>query len=182
MRILAVCLAWMASPFWETKPPQDWSEDQLRQMLTDSPWARPEGFLASAEPMKLAEAEWRRRHIAKRLDAPETADVDYQEFVRANPGKHVILAVRVDAQMDFSLAEEIRQMEKGCTLRSGKNKVKLVGHFPPNSSDPYLRLVFPRVELGKNLRLELYLPGITRPYRDLEFYTKEMTFRGRLEY
>lgn len=182
MRTLVLFLSLLAAPFWESKQPADWSEDQLQQLLTDSPWARAEGFLASALPMKLAEEEWRRRHIAKRLDAPEPADFDYQEFVRANPGKHVILAVRVDAQVDFSLAQEIREMEKGCTLRSGRKKVKLVGHFPPNSSDPYLRLVFPRVELEKSLRLELYLPGVTKPYRDLEFSAKEMMFRGKAEY
>jgi hypothetical protein len=59
----------------------------------------------------------------------------------------------------------------------------MVGHFPPNSRDPMLRMVFPRPEGEfKSLRFELYLPGVSKPYRDLEFDLKEMMFRGKLEY
>jgi len=176
-------LALAATPFWEARQPKDWTEDELRQMLVNSPWARAEVYLASATPMKIAEEEWRRRHIAKQFDAPEPAEDDYFEFIRNNPGKHIILAVRVDDFNQLLKAEEVREMEKSCVLKSGKQKLKVSGHFPPSSHDPVLRLVFPRPQtLDKTLKFELYLPGVAGTFRQVEFYLKEMSFQGKPEY
>jgi hypothetical protein len=33
-------LAWAADPFWVKKPPVEWSEKEIRQILSKSPWAR----------------------------------------------------------------------------------------------------------------------------------------------
>ena len=59
-----------------------------------------------------------------------------------------------------------------------------VGHFPPTPSDPYLRLLFPRVSLAavKVLSFGLYLPGVNRSYYDVELPVKDLTYRGQLEY
>ena len=183
LALLFAVAAFGQSSFWDAKPPKDWSEEELGRILANSPWAREEGFLASAKIMQDAEDEWRRRHISKRTEQPEPAENDYAEFVKNNPGKHVILAVRIEAYNDFLKAEETREMEKSCVLKAGKQKLRLVGHFPPSSADPYLRLVFPRpATVEKNLRFELYLPGVSKPYRELEFYGKEMTVKGALQY
>jgi hypothetical protein len=182
MRSPLLLWALAAAPFWESKPPKDWSEEELQEMLTNSPWARAEAFLSSALPMREAEQEWRRRHIAKRLDAPEAGPDDYFAFMRDNPGRYVVVAVRVTHFNDLLDAKQIREMEKGCFLRAGKQKLKMTGHYPPSASDPYLRIVFPRPEVrGKSVKLDLYLPGVAGTFRQLEFSFKEMSYRGRLE-
>ena len=75
-------------------------------------------------------------------------------------------------------------MEKECFVRIGKRKLKAVGHFPPTPSDPYLRLLFPRASLAglKALSFGLYLPGLNRPFHDVELPVKDLTYRGQLEY
>ena len=62
-----------APPFWESKAPREWTDRELSNMLTDSPWARAavaggilpaagvRTYLASALPMQEAEAESVRR-------------------------------------------------------------------------------------------------------------------------
>ena len=67
-------------------------------------------------------------------------------------------------------------------MKVGRKKYKMLGHFPPIPSDPYLRLVFPRVvtESDKSVIFELYLPG-NGPYHDAEFRVREMIYQGKLE-
>ncbi|MFN7924227.1 MAG: hypothetical protein U0Q16_29265 [Bryobacteraceae bacterium] len=173
----------LAASFWDSKEPKDWSEDELNRLLTDSPWARSDAYLASSEAMRLAEQEWRRRHEAKQLDAPDPGEDDYFEFIRNDRGKHVVLAVRVTDFNQMADAKEIREMEKNCWLRSGKQKIRASGHFPPTSRDAFLRLVFPRPEAAvKNLKFDLYLPGVAGTFRQLEFELKEMSYKGRTDY
>lgn len=184
MHKLAVVAMLMAAPFWESKEPKDWSEEELSLILSNSPWARADAYLASAEPMRIAEQEWRKRHEAKQLaDAPDPGEDDYFEFIRNDRGKHIVLAVRVTDFNQMADAKEMREMEKGCFLKAGKQKIRLSGHFPPTSRDAFLRLVFPRPEGGfKNLKFDLYLPGVAGTFRQVEFDAKEMSFKGRLEY
>jgi len=40
MHIMVALLALLAAPFWEAKAPRDWSEEELRALLHDSPWAQ----------------------------------------------------------------------------------------------------------------------------------------------
>ena len=75
-------------------------------------------------------------------------------------------------------------MENECMLRVGKNKVRMSGHFPPTPSDPYLRIAFPRGQIrvdDKTLNFDLYLPGVSFPYRHAEFVLRDMVVNGRLE-
>jgi hypothetical protein len=172
-----------APPSWQSKPPAEWSEEQLLEMLTGSPWARAQAFLATAAPMKLAEAEWRRRHVSKRLDAPEPEESDYAEFMKSRGAGHVVLAVRIEHLNELAKAEEIVQMEKESWLRAGRFKVRITGHFPPDSADPYLRLVFPRPKGEfKSLKFDLYVPGVTGAYLMIEFDVKELGWRGTVEF
>ncbi len=180
-----LALLLLALPFWETMDPKDWTEEQLDDISRVSPWSREEGFLATAKPLQWAEAEWKRRHIARnrKTEAAVLFEDDYREFLKQHGSTHVVFAVRVTRPHDLADEKEIRDMEKECYLRNGRQKLKLVAHFPPNSSDPYLRLVFPRPQsIEKTLKLSLYLPGVEKPYRELEFFPKEMTFQGKLEY
>jgi hypothetical protein len=65
----------------------------------------------------------------------------------------------------------------------GRQKYKMVGHFPPVPSDPFLRLVYPRVatERDKSVTFRaVYLPGYG-PYHEAEFRVRDMLYKGKLE-
>jgi hypothetical protein len=97
-----------------------------------------------------------------------------------NRTTQIVVAVRLTNRKGFDDATEMRRMQEYCVLKAGKNKYKLTGHFPPWSGDPYLRLAFPRkVELSdKTMTLELYVPGLPGPYRELQFALKTCCTRA----
>ncbi|MFN7993153.1 MAG: hypothetical protein U0Q18_06115 [Bryobacteraceae bacterium] len=75
MHVLCALLALLAAPFWETKPPKDWSEEELSMLMHDSPWAQMAEpapavaiYLATARPLRDAEAELGRRRGKQRND------------------------------------------------------------------------------------------------------------------
>jgi hypothetical protein len=177
-------MALLATPFWESRQPRDWTDAELHQMLGDSPWAQTlstvgasvQVFLASARPIQDAEAELRRR---RRLPG----DPDFDEFLQQDQGRHVVLAISYPDWNALSDAADWRRMEEECVLKVGKKKYKMTGSFPPGPSDPYLRLVYPR-EIGagdKSFSFELYLPGVPQPFREAEFRTKDLLYHGRPE-
>jgi hypothetical protein len=187
--------AFAAVPFWEAKPPAEWTDDQLQQFLIDSPWAEQAFsakqttgalvFLCDAHPMREAEAERERRanlkHPPKPVEDP-TAE-EFADFLKENEGNYIVLAVPAPNPKVFEDAAEVKRIEEECVLKVGKKKYKMTGHFPPSPSDAWLRLVFPRVvtEADKSFRFELYIPWITDPYRFAEFQVKDLMYKGRLE-
>jgi len=77
MRSLPVLLLLLAQPFWEAKPPEQWSEAEIDARRHSSPWVQTVGpppnllvWLATAEPVEEAEAEarLRTRHTEKEPD------------------------------------------------------------------------------------------------------------------
>src|SRR4051794_39336876 len=83
MHVVIPFLFWLAQPFWEARPPERWTDFEISQIRTDSPWAQSTGagqggivFFATALPVEHAEAELRLRtkKIAQRFPEP---DVDY---------------------------------------------------------------------------------------------------------
>lgn len=188
--ILSLLLFFQAAetPFWETKKPAEWSDEQIETLMSQSPWGAPTtigntiAFLASARPLREAENElFRRRELNGEVKAEEE---DYHAYITQNPGKHIVVAVRMASNNHLFNAKELKSMEKECFLRSGKQKIKAVGHFPPTPTDPYLRILFPRIALTgmKVLSVGLYLPGIHKPFQDVEFWLSDMTYHGQLEY
>ena len=189
-----------AAPFWETKAPSDWSDDELRQILTDSPWAQMvsatgrgvaappiQVYLATAAPMVEADRERDRRYKRKRPPAaPAVKDElaeEYRAWLEENRATHIVLAVRMDNNRGFFDDKETRQMEEESVMYVGRKKIKMTGHFPPSPTDPYVRLAFPR-QVGpsdKTVSFELYLPGVPNPFREAEFKVKDMMFKGKLE-
>jgi hypothetical protein len=179
-------LAMMAPPFWETKTPDLWSEEQLAVILTDSPWAQAAVVgnappvllrLASARPVREAETEW-----ARRRNVP--LDPEYVDFLEAKGGEVIVLAVRMGTLEALAEAEEAKRMERESVMKLGRRRLKLIGHFPPTPSDPYLRLLFPRDvrPSDKEIAFELYVPGVTSPYREAMFDLKSLMCRGRPEF
>lgn len=177
--------------FWHEKPPAEWTLDQVQQLLTDSPWAQMAGagpksvappvriYVASAEPVIQAEDRLR---AARKQNSTDPSWEDYREYLLAEHGKLIVVAVAMSDPAAFADAAEGRQMEKESVLRIGKRRYKLAGHFPPSSTDPYVRLAFPRDvrEGDASLVFELYVPGVA--YRAAEFRLKDMVYHGRPAY
>jgi hypothetical protein len=186
MHAIALWLALAAAPFWETKTPAEWSEEQLHILLTDSPWAQAVAkgesfaFLATARPMQELEREiWRRRQ----KKGSEPPDPEFTDFLAQDQGRHIVLAISYTNAKPLADAVESKRMEEQSVLKVGKKKYKMTGQFPPTPMDPYLRLVYPR-EIGpndKSLVFELYLPGTSGTYQMVEFRTKELLYHGKPE-
>jgi hypothetical protein len=191
MHALPFLLALYAA-FWEVKAPQEWTQQELQKLFEDSPWAQVvtsggglpvpsiQMYVATAPPMRLAEAEFARRHKI----IADVLKLEYETFLRENPGKYIVLAVYMPDQSPMAAAGEARTMEEESRMRAGRKSLKITGHFPPSSTDPYLRLVFPRVDLSKekNLVFEIYVPGVPNPYRTAEFRVRDMRFQGEAAY
>ncbi len=191
MLALVIFAALAAPAFWEVKAPSGWTDEEVKQLLTNSSWAqtaaapREEGgmvvYLATARPAREAEEELRRRDARLRSIEDPTAH-EYREFLRENAGRVIVLAVRFPSALTDDA--EVHRMEKDCVLKVGRRKYRLMGHFPPTPSDPFLRLVFPR-EVNpedRTLRFELYVPGVSSPLRWAEFRLKELKYKGALEF
>jgi hypothetical protein len=187
-----------ADPYWVSKPPGEWTDAQLTALLTNSPWAQAvagpganspvvEVFLATAGPIQLAEKERDRRNQVRRKPGPvppeSPAITEYRLWLEDNRATQIIVAIPIQNNKGFLDEREVRRMEDECVMRVGKRKVKLTGSFPPSEGDPYLRLAFPRqVELSdKTLFFDLYLPGVSSPFRGAEFSLKDMVVAGKLE-
>lgn len=184
-----------AAPFWEAKPPADWTVEELRQLLTDSPWAQPAEpsrpspgtplvpvYFATAKPMRLAEEEARRR-FRKKGTEEGISEIEYREFLEQDGGKSIVIAIRMRDELALADATESDHMEQESMLRIGHRKYKVKMQFPPGANDPFVRLVFPRDIRTDDRRidLELYIPGTGAPYREASFNLKEMMFEGKLE-
>ena len=192
MKWLAVAL-FLAAPFWETKTPREWTEQELETLLTDSPWAAMvaapgdappvQVYLASAGPMQQAEAERIRRQPRNGAKPPTDMDLEYQAWMRENRATSIVVAIAILRLNDGQLEEESQRMQDESVMRIGRKKFKMTGYFPPTAGDPYLRLAFPRkvAEADKNVRFDLYIPGAPMPYRSIEFKIRDMMVNGRLE-
>lgn len=189
-----------AGPFWESKPPAEWSDAELTALLASSPWAQVmdspsqavpapgvQVYLATASPMMAAEKEAERRVKLRSKPAPEGGTdplaLEYRDWLEQNRATQIVLAIRLDSNRGFSDEREIERMEDQSVMKAGKHKFKMTGHFPPYQGDPYLRLAFPRqVDLSdKTLSFDLYLPGVPAPFRNAEFKLKDMLVDGKLD-
>jgi hypothetical protein len=185
----------LAVPFWEGKSPREWTDEELLRILTDSPWAQTTEFragppapvyLATAKPVREAETEWLRRYSLK-FSPPSrpdpTARNEYEQFLKENDGKVIVIGVRNPNLRALASANEVKHMEEESFLKVGGKKIRMTGHFPPAESDPVLRFIFPRPEVTpKELVFELYLPGVTAPYRQAVFRVRDMLYKGQVEY
>ena len=194
--IALLLLLLAAAPFWE-KPAAEWSDMEIQALMTDSPWAQPASgpasmgpvrvYLATAGPMEKAIEESTRRAKLKAKpgtkQAEDPAEDEYQAWLKENRGKQIVVAVALGNPKAFSDEREIKRMEDGCVMHVGKKKYGLTGHFPPSSSDPVLRLVFPREvqPSDKTVSFDLYLPGVTGPFRVVEFKVKDLMVAGSVE-
>jgi hypothetical protein len=197
--LLVFLLLLFAEPFWQAKPPMDWSEDELLRLLTNSPWAElvtgpgqnvpapaVQVYLATAAPMEQAERERDRRYRVKQPNpSPEATALaeEYQAWLKENRTTQIVVAVRMTGNAAFFDQKEVQRMEDESVMQVGRKKFKMTGHFPPSAADPYVRLAFPRqVQPGdKSVIFDLYLPGVPIPYREAEFSVKQMTLNGKLE-
>jgi hypothetical protein len=186
LHALAALLLFLAQPFWETKPPEQWTDRELDIMLGSSPWAQGVGpspevtvWIATAEPMEAAEAE-ARLHKRHPLREP---DPDYLDFLRENRESAFVLAITYPSLNGLGkVPGEWTTLENETAMTVSHRKYKVEGTFPPTPSDPVLRLVFPRSvkPTDKSVAFRLFLPGLPFPEREVEFPVKDLTYRGKL--
>jgi hypothetical protein len=110
-------------------------------------------------------------------------DTEYRLWLEDNLAKQIIVAIRISRAKDFDDAAQTKKMEDDSIMRVGRKKFKMTGNFPPTQRDPYLRIAFPREvqPSDKIVTFELYVPGLTPPYRTVEFNVKDMIVKGKLE-
>ena len=205
--LAAPLAAWLllAQAFWQTQPPTAWNDIELAQFLADSPWAQMAAaagkvgsapviqvYLATAEPIAKAVAERTRRvalrrHIDPKSAASQPLEEEFAAWFADNRAEHVIVAARVGNNNAFLSESETQRMQQECTMDLGHVQVKLSGYFPPTTSDPYLYLAFPREGAaaltptsGKTITFNLYFPGVSAPFRTLQFKIKDMLVDGKL--
>jgi hypothetical protein len=192
--VLFACLA--AAPFWESKAPADWTETELLTLLTDSPWAQMmqtpgqtpgppvQVYLATAAPMQQAEQERERRYVSKRPNAvPDEMTLEYRAWLKENRDKSIVIAIGIPKIQGIDMEMDTQKMQEECVMHVGRKKFKMSGHFPPTASDPFLRIAFPRevTATEKSVTFDLYIPGVTIPYRSAEFKIRDMIVNGKLE-
>ncbi len=179
-------LFFFAQPFWEMKPPEQWTDREIETMRIASPWTAEIGpspqvlaWFATARPIEGAEAEARlRTRNPLRQPAP-----DYIEFLTENREKIIVFAVAYPTLS--GLSKEVtawKTVEKEAVMRVGSKSYPIAGLFPPAPSDPVLRMVFPRVvnATDKSINFQLYLPGLPFPEREAEFRVKDLIYHGKL--
>src|ERR1700676_683539 len=205
---LVVALLFFADPFWQAKPPMEWTDVELSQILADSPWAQMatqpgkaqvgknagqgqlvQVYLVTAAPIAKAVAErgrrieLRRPGTAKAL-ADDPLSEERSAWLADNREGHVIVAARVGDNNAFSRGQETRRMEQDTAMDLGRLRVKMSAYFPPPPTDPHLYLAFPRqpvTDSDKIVTFELYLPGVPGPYRTVTFKVKDMLVDGKVE-
>jgi hypothetical protein len=195
MHLFLLMALLLAAPFWESKEAKDWTDEELLELLTDSPWAQITAFgnspgvsvyLATAKPMRAAELEAGRRYTSKQPNpqpAENSARLEYEAFLEQSPGKAIVIAIRQPNLIALAEAGETKLMQEESRLKAGGKTYKMTGYFPPAPSDPLLRLVFPRPSMPvKEFSFELYIPGTSGPYRRAVFRTKDLLHRGQPEF
>jgi hypothetical protein len=190
LHLLMPLLFFLAQPFWESKPPEKWTDAEIAAIRRDSPWAQPSGlppqqlviYLATAAPIEQAEAELRLRLKKNPHPMPEP-DADYTEYLRDHRDDSIVLAVTYPTLAGQGHADESSRMEEETAMLIGRKEYKILGHFPPTPSDPVLRLIFPRVvkSTDKSVVFRLYLAGLKFPEREIEFRVKDLTYQGKME-
>src|SRR5580704_15573063 len=132
---LALAALLFADPFWQTKPAKDWTDAELSQFLSDSPWAqmaeqpaKPEGgknagegklvqvYLATAGPVVKALAERDRRMELRRPGITKALAEDPLSEERAlwfadHRASYIVVAARVPNNDAFSVEKETARME-----------------------------------------------------------------------
>ena len=183
---LLFLLLFASQPFWEAKPPERWTDDEIDTVRHASPWTQTAGrdpqilvYLATAAPIEEAEGELRLR----RRNTLAEPDPDYADFLRLNRENVLVLAIPWAQPLRFGTEAERKRMVEECVVIASRRPFQLVGHFPPPRSDPVLRLVFPREvkPTDKSVLFRLYLPGISFPEREVEFRIKDLMYHGKLE-
>jgi hypothetical protein len=193
MHLAIGLLLLLAAPFWEEKSAEAWTSAEIQFLFQGSPWSQTMEattritelppvpvYLASAEPVRAAEAELLRRRREQLGAGAVTLSEEYLEFLELNRGKVVVLAVSYPQAGALQDAAELEAMQAESRLKAGRQRSPLAGYFPPTPSDPYLRLVFGRSVDDKTRQLEfdLYLPGVPSPFRRAVFRLRDLAYRG----
>lgn len=127
MHLAYVLLALLAAPFWETKAPGDWTDVEIERLLHDSPWAQMadpapavQVYLATAHPLREAEAEWARRR-GKPLSE------EYVDYIGQEGAHRLVVAIAYDNLTALADGEEAHRMEEESIMKVGRRKYQMEG-------------------------------------------------------
>ncbi len=186
MHAVLALFFFLSQPFWETKPPERWTDSEVDTVLHSSPWVQRAGpepavlvYFATATPIEEANAELR----ARSAKSMPPSDPDYLDYLRDNRENAFILGIPYSKPAAFDNAEDERRMQTESRMKIGKKTYRILGHFPPTPSDPVFRLVFPREvkPTDKTIEFQLYVPGVPFPEREVLFYVKDLLFHNKVE-
>src|SRR5437588_2405242 len=142
MHALALLLFFLAQPFWETKPPERWTDGEIDTIRRFSPWAQavaPDpaviAYLATAAPIEMAEAELRLR-LRKNASRMSEPDPDYTDYLRENRANQFVQAITYPTLKHWGNAVERQRMEEETVMVISRKVFHIVGHFPPTPADP----------------------------------------------
>ena len=182
--------------FWEAKPPPEWTADEVRRMLTDSPWARTAVVRDAgvAHPYGGAQ-QWGRVpkktkpwNVTVRWDSAAPIQAATQSAGEEFERYYVIGLVgdtRVTGQLvnDRQLAEKLQILRGSTTLEPANanvlqpEKVKEVSH----ESQRALRFYFPRRRLITLDAQHLYFATTIGRFDVMaKFDVQDMLYRGQL--
>lgn len=100
-------LATKSSEFWNTEEPSQWSKDQIQQLTSDSPWAKPVTAEVKAySPQSMSGGSAGRRGSGRMgrtsPSAPAGESPKFSGVVRWLSAKPMLLALKVQLPPDFS--------------------------------------------------------------------------------
>ncbi len=133
----------LAQPFWETKPPEQWTDHEIDLMLHLEPMdadARPGARGAGMVGDRATDrGRGRRSALAQTQSATPTRSGLSQFSWRDNREKVFVLAIGYPTLSGLGKeADAWKTVEKETAMRVGSKSYKVEGLFPPEPSDPVL--------------------------------------------
>lgn len=193
----------MAGDFWKEKPYKEWSEEEARELLTESPWVgiskhqlfsstkRIAGnrereevlyifMFRSAKPVRMAIA--RMAMLGGQIDG-EQAD----QYVADEPyGGDFVVSVSINPPGRADILEELRteKLRDSTYLELGDGrKIPLQRYIPPaetNTNDGIL--LFPRQEVGPESKEVVIVSEMEKGVKaKAKFKVKDLVFDGKVE-
>jgi hypothetical protein len=182
--------------FWEAKAPPEWTADEVRRMLTDSPWARAavvrdagvSHLYGGAQLWGRVPKKTKPWNVTVRWDSAAPIQAAIQSAGEEFDRYYVIGVVgdtRVTGQLvnDRQLAEKLRILRGSTTLEPANanalqpEKVKEVSH----ESQRALRFYFPRRRMIMLDAIHLYFATTIGRFDVMtKFDVQDMLYRGQL--
>jgi hypothetical protein len=187
----------MAGEFWDTKPFTTWSDAELQQLLTDSPWARRITVGAPGAPAASGRGAAEAAAPIQALISWRSALPMKQALVRSQIGANGTVSAEAKALLDrrelayvvsvdglpSRLAGSTADIRVDTSIRAGAKPPigPSEGLARPSGGNLSLAFVFPRSPIVLQDNDVEFLTRVGRYEIRRTFTLKDMVFRGQLE-